>query len=46
MEKMVYYFDLERFHVKVNPQLFQELIKIFDSNGTYAIPKYILIYNK
>ncbi len=42
-KKMVYYYGLEGFHVKVNPELFKELIKKFDANGTYAIPWYFLM---
>ncbi len=42
-KKMVYYYDLEGFHVKVNPELFKELVKKFDANGTYAIPWYFFM---
>ncbi|MBP1673685.1 MAG: thioredoxin-like protein [Bacteroidetes bacterium] len=42
-KKMVYYYNLEGFNVRVNPELFKELIKKFDANGTYAIPWYFLM---
>lgn len=42
-KKMVYFYELEGFNLKVNPELFKELIKKFDANGTYAIPWYFLM---
>jgi thiol-disulfide isomerase/thioredoxin len=44
-KNMIKFYNLEGYHVQVNKELGAELRKIFDSNGSIAIPWYILMDN-
>lgn len=44
-KNMIKFYNLEGYHVKANEELQDELIKIFDNNGSINIPWYMLIDN-
>lgn len=40
---MIKFYDLEGYHIRANPQLGQDLRKIFGKGGSMSIPWYILV---